>query len=67
MDFSIRPITAEIRRQLGAEAFDRGLSLDDHGMGQDDPALADWKTGWLARHHEMTVRANVRHGRRTPP
>jgi hypothetical protein len=42
-------------RKRGADAFDRGLTLDDHGMNPWAPALADWKSGWLARHHEVVV------------
>jgi hypothetical protein len=67
MDFSIRPVTPEIMRKRGADAFDRGLTLDDHGMNPSAAAIADWKTGWLARHHEVTVKASRKHGRSTPP
>jgi hypothetical protein len=42
-------------RKRGADAFDRGLTLDDHGMNPWAPAVADWKSGWLARHHEVVV------------
>jgi hypothetical protein len=55
MDDSTQPITAEGMRQRGADAFDRGLTLDDHGMNPWAPAVADWKSGWLARHHEVVV------------
>ncbi len=65
MDFSIRPISAEIRRQLGADAFDLGLSLDDHGMNPGAAAIADWKSGWLARHYEVVVEG--RQSMETPP
>jgi hypothetical protein len=55
MDFSIRVITPALMRKRGADAFDRGLTLDDHGMNPWVPAVADWKSGWLARHHEVVV------------
>jgi hypothetical protein len=67
MDFSIRIITPALMRKRGADAFDRGLTLDDHGMNPDASTLADWKTGWLARHHEVTVKANGRQSIECPP
>jgi len=55
MDFSIREITPALMRKRGADAFDRGLTLDDHGMNPGAAAIADWKSGWLARHYEVVV------------
>jgi hypothetical protein len=54
-------------RKRGADAFDRGLKLDDHGMNPSAAAIADWKTGWLARHHEVTSKANGRQLQECPP
>jgi hypothetical protein len=65
MDFSIKAATPADMRKRGADAFDRGLKLDDHDMNPWAPAVADWKTGWLARHHEVTVQS--RHDGVTPP
>jgi hypothetical protein len=66
MDHSIQAVTPSIMRQRGAEAHDRGLTLDDHDMNPTAPAVADWKTGWLARHHEVT-QAKGRHAMECPP
>ena len=55
MDFSIASITPALMRKRGADAFDRGLTLDDHGMNPGAAAIADWKSGWLARHYEVVV------------
>jgi hypothetical protein len=49
MDESIRPVTPEMMRQFGADDFDRGLGIDDHGMNPWVPAVADWKAGYLER------------------
>lgn len=50
MDFSITPVTPEIMRQRGADAFDRGLSVDDHGFNwHSTDAIADWRKGWFER------------------
>jgi hypothetical protein len=49
MDLSIRVVTPEIMRQFGADAFDRGLTIDDHNMNPWVPAVADWRKGWLER------------------
>jgi hypothetical protein len=67
MDHSISIVTPALMRQRGAEAFDRGLTLDDHGMNPWAPAVADWKTGWLARHYEVVVKANGRQLQVSPP
>jgi hypothetical protein len=67
MDTSIRPVTPALMRKRGADAFDRGLTLDDHGMNPSAAAIADWKTGWLARHHEVVVKANGRQLQVSPP
>lgn len=67
MDTSIRPVTPALMRKRGADAFDRGLKLDDHGMNPSAAAIADWKTGWLARHHEVVVKANGRQLQDCPP
>ena len=55
MDHSIQPVTPALMRKRGADAFDRGLTLDDHGMNPGSAAIADWKSGWLARHYEVVV------------
>ena len=55
MDLSIKPVTPALMRKRGADAFDRGLTLDDHGMNHGAAAIADWKSGWLARHYEVVV------------
>jgi hypothetical protein len=67
VDEAIQPITPALMRNRGADAFDRGLKLDDHGMNPSAVAIADWKTGWLARHYEVVVKANGNHGRSCPP
>jgi hypothetical protein len=66
VDEAIREITPALMRQRGADAFDRGLTLDDHGMNPSAAAIADWKTGWLARHYEVT-KANGRQLSECPP
>jgi len=67
MDTSIRPVPPEMHQARGASYFDKGLGLDDHGMPTDAPAVADYKTGWLARHHEVVVKANGRQPIGCPP
>ena len=67
MDEAISIITPATMRQRGADAFDRGLTLDDHDMNPWAPAVADWKTGWLNRHFEVTVKAKSRHAMECPP
>lgn len=49
-DCSIQAVTPEIMRQRGADAYDRGLGIDDHGMNPWSPAVADWRKGWQERH-----------------
>ena len=66
MDETIAIITHEIMRKRGADAFDRGLSLDDHGMNSGAAAIADWKSGWLARHFQVEVIPAIYEGA-TPP
>lgn len=56
MDLSIRPVTPEIMRQRGADAFDRGLGIHDHDMNPGSPAIADWMRGWARR--QAAVRAS---------
>jgi hypothetical protein len=55
MDTSITRVTPAMHQARGASYFDRGLSLDDHGMPPDAPAVADYKTGWLARYFEVVL------------
>jgi hypothetical protein len=52
MDLSIRPVTPEIMRERGADAFDRGLSINDHDMNPGSAAIKDWQSGWLWRERE---------------
>jgi hypothetical protein len=54
MDLSIRLITPEIMRELGADAFDRGLGVDDHGMNPWVSARKDWQYGWHQRRIERS-------------
>lgn len=49
MDLNIRPVTPQIMRQRGADAFDRGLGIDDHNMNIGVPAIADWQAGYRER------------------
>jgi hypothetical protein len=53
MDLSIRVVTPEIMRQFGADAFDRGLTIDDHNMNPWVPAVADWRKGWQERQAQV--------------
>lgn len=48
-DCSIQAVTPEIMRQRGADAYDRGATVDDHGMNPWVPAVKDWQDGWLNR------------------
>lgn len=50
MDCSIQPVTPALMRERGAEAFDRGLGIDDHNMNPDAIAISDWRKGWQERH-----------------
>ena len=65
MDHSIKRVTPAMHQARGASYFDRGLSLDDHGMPSEAPAVADYKTGWLARYFEVVLQGG--HDRETPP
>ena len=49
MDHSITLVTPAMNRQRGADAFDRGVGIDDHGMNPWAPAVADWRKGWQER------------------
>lgn len=62
MDDSIKAVTPALMRKRGADAFDRGLTLDDHGMNPWAPAVADWKSGWLQRHYETVVEPTLHVG-----
>jgi hypothetical protein len=53
MDLSIRPVTPEIMRERGADAFDRGLGVDDHNMNPWVDAVADWKAGYRERQAQV--------------
>ena len=39
-------------RQRGADAFDRGLGIDDHNMNPWSAAVADWRAGYIERRAE---------------
>jgi hypothetical protein len=69
MDHSIRPVTPEIMRQRGADAFDEGRGIDDHHMNPGAPAIADWRKGWLERRAAVYARDLVKHftGVGSPP
>ena len=60
MDLSIRPVTPEMMRQFGAQAFDEGLGIDDHNMNPWVPAVADWQQGWRDRRAEVHARDLVK-------
>lgn len=49
MDLSIKPITAEIMRERGAQAFDEGLRENDHGLPPNSDARKHWQYGWHMR------------------
>jgi hypothetical protein len=53
VDESSTRVTPAMHQARGASYFDRNLSLDDHGMPPEAPAVADYKTGWLARYFEV--------------
>jgi hypothetical protein len=46
MDLSIKLITPELMEEFGAEAFDMGLGVNDHGMNPGSHAIRDWQAGW---------------------
>lgn len=51
MDLSIKPISAEIMRERGAQAFDEGLREGDHGL-LDREQIKNWQYGWHTRRVE---------------
>lgn len=69
MDLSIRPVTPEMMRQFGADAFDKGLGIDDHNMNPWVDAVADWQKGWRDRRATVHARELVKFasGVGTPP
>lgn len=52
MDHSIRLVTPELMREIGAEDYDRGVPIDGHGMNPGAHAIVDWQRGWLWRERE---------------
>lgn len=62
MDTSIRPVTPEIMRQRGADAFDRHEGVDDHRMNPHTSAMAiaDWQAGWRDRQAVVYARELVK-------
>jgi hypothetical protein len=52
MDISIRPVTPQIMQDRGADAFDRGLGIDDHDMNLGSLAIVDWQIGWRHRQRQ---------------
>lgn len=69
MDHSITLITPAMHRARGADAFDRGLGIDDHHMNEGAPAIADWRKGWLERRAAVHARELVKFASRagSPP
>lgn len=69
MDLSIQAVTPEIMRQFGADAFDRGLGINDHNMNPWVPAVADWQKGWRDRRASAHAIALVKFAAQgvTPP
>ena len=55
MDYSIQPVTPDGMRARGADAFDRGLGIDDHGMNPGSAAIADWRKGWQERQAQVAA------------
>jgi hypothetical protein len=62
MDEAIRPVTPEIMRQRGADAFDRHEGIDDHNMNPHTSAvaIADWQKGWRERQAVVYARVAVK-------
>lgn len=60
MDLSIALVTPEMQRQRGADAFDRGLGIDDHHMNEGSPAIEDWRKGWMERRAAVYARDLVK-------
>jgi hypothetical protein len=46
-------IKRETIQKLGAEAYDKGRGIDDHGMNPGSAAIADWRLGWIERRAEV--------------
>lgn len=55
MDFSISLVTPAMHRARGAQAFDDGRGIDDHGMNPWSAAVADFRKGWQQRQAECAV------------
>lgn len=53
MDHAITLVTPAMNRQRGADAFDRGVGIDDHHMNPGAPAIADWRKGWMERRAQV--------------
>lgn len=51
----------ETMQQRGADAFDRGASIDDHHMNPGSPAIEDWRKGWMERRAAVFARDIVKH------
>lgn len=60
MDTSIRVITPEDHETRGAQAYDEGLGVDDHGLEPGSSARKYWKFGWHMRRVERTRARAVR-------
>jgi hypothetical protein len=58
---AIPAITPEIMRQFGAESFDDGLGVNDHGMPPGSRAAKDWEFGWHTRRVELAQAAELAH------
>ena len=69
MDHSIYAVTPAMNRQRGADAFDRGVGIDDHGMNPWAPAVAHWQRGWRERQAVVLAKTIVKcaMGRSNPP
>jgi hypothetical protein len=52
-DIASTLVTPEMMRQFGADAFDKGLSIDDHGMNPWVNAVVDWRKGWQERRAQV--------------
>jgi hypothetical protein len=59
MDHSIRPVTPQIMRERGAQAYDMGLGINDHHMNPSALAIADWQAGWMERRAQIMDRLLV--------
>jgi hypothetical protein len=62
-------VSRETIRQRGADAFDRGISIDGHEMNWFAPAVEDWQKGWRDRQAAVHAAALIKHltGVGTPP